>query len=120
MHLALHYEHEGGSRYAGLQTKARHLKCTADELVASSFPSLPRPTKRVPYIYEYPATMWRDLHLRRGQGMNGPLRVSYEQIDTYQRIMRIELSPWEVETIIAMDDAWFEQLRQEMKGPKTN
>lgn len=55
--------------------------------------------------------LWSDfleLHSTRGVGMSGPLRISYSDIDAYQRVRSVSLSPWEVGSIVAADRAYMD------------
>jgi hypothetical protein len=45
------------------------------------------------------------LHNRRGSNGFSALPISWEALDAWARRMQIEPTPWEVETIFAVDDA---------------
>jgi hypothetical protein len=66
--------------------------------------------------------LWRDfleLHTTRGAGMAGPLRISYSDIDAYQRVRSVRLSPWDVGAIVAADRAYLEvYARDYVKGSR--
>lgn len=54
-------------------------------------------------------TLWRDflaLHGCRGVGMNGPSRISWADLDAYQRVQGFRFEPWEVEAIRRADGAY--------------
>jgi hypothetical protein len=55
------------------------------------------------------ATVFTQLNNRRSQGMGGPLRISFPEIIAFKNLMDLDLTPWEVETLCQMDEAWIEE-----------
>lgn len=56
--------------------------------------------------------IWRDfMALAASRGSNGfsVQRLSWSEIDAYQRVNRIEFRPWEIEAIRRLDSAFMEQ-----------
>lgn len=53
------------------------------------------------------------LSMRRSWGENGPQRVAWRDIQAWQDLARSRLEPWELRTVLALDDAfievWFEK-----------
>jgi hypothetical protein len=47
---------------------------------------------------------WRNLSESRPSGF-GKAQVSYGEIDAWQRVNNVRLTPWELETLIEMDRA---------------
>lgn len=57
------------------------------------------------------STLWSDfvhLHRRRGSDGMGPSMITDMQIEAFERVQRVTLQPWQIEAIIAADDAFFE------------
>lgn len=57
-----------------------------------------------------------ELHDGRTYGMNGPNPISYDIIKAWCDITNIELSPWEVSTIKALDNLWITITGEEANG----
>jgi hypothetical protein len=64
-------------------------------------PSLQGPD--FPELLEYVWTAFLLLNRTRGQGSNGPLPVSYQEIDAWQRMTQNIILPWEVEAVKTLD-----------------
>ena len=47
------------------------------------------------------------LHARRGSGMNGPARITWQDIDAWSRITGTRLSKWECDVLLVLDAAFF-------------
>lgn len=120
MLLSLMQEQTGGSRYQVLQTRARKRSESFEkQLEWSGAGMIPRPTYAVPECYRYPLDdMFWELHQDRPVGMEGSMRIPYEQIEAFARRKQITLSEWEAETIVAMDAAWFYQMKKETAARK--
>jgi len=43
------------------------------------------------------------LNNTRGQGFSGPLPISYQEIDAWQRMTQNTLLPWEIEAVKRLD-----------------
>jgi hypothetical protein len=56
-----------------------------------------------PELLEYVWTAFLLLNSTRGQGFSGPLPISYQEIDAWQRITNNTLLPWEIEAIKRLD-----------------
>jgi hypothetical protein len=53
--------------------------------------------------------LWRDfmaMHGARGSSGFGPLRITWLDIDAYQRIMGVRFAPWEIEAMHRADTAY--------------
>lgn len=102
---------DGQSRYLQLQTRGRHQGLTIDEQL--EWAGIPSPTLEVPKAFRYPLDLFFDaLHVRRKRDMSGhPMRISFEEIETFTRLKRITLTPWELDTILALDDCAIDQYR---------
>lgn len=48
-----------------------------------------------------------ELHRTRSSGF-GPSSIRYAEIDAWQRLKRTPLDPWEVDAIVALDEAWMD------------
>ena len=51
--------------------------------------------------------MWRifrQLSAARGSGMMGPQALTFSDIDAWQRLYRLRLTPWEVDVLRELDD----------------
>jgi hypothetical protein len=57
-----------------------------------------------PASHQHLFSIFFDLHSTRPQTGFGMSAITYEAIDTYARLMHIELSPWEVRMIRRMDE----------------
>lgn len=53
-----------------------------------------------------------ELHQARGSGGFGPLAIPYSEIVSYCRLSALELSPWEVKVIRALDTVYLETASQ--------
>lgn len=71
--------------------------------------------RRHPILAEAPelppgcGSLWGDfmsLHTTRGSNGFGPARISFSDIDAYQRIRRVTLEPWEIDAIRRADAAY--------------
>lgn len=61
-----------------------------------------------PALPEQCHSVWRafvELHSSRGGGM-GPARITFSEMDAYQRTTGDALAPWEVQAIRAADSAY--------------
>jgi hypothetical protein len=56
-----------------------------------------------PASHQHLFSMFFDLHSTRPQSGFGMSPITYEAIDTYARLMHLELSAWEVRMLRAMD-----------------
>lgn len=63
-------------------------------------------------------TLWSDfleLHSSRGSNGFGPSRITFTDIDAWQRVNGVKLRPWQVEAIRRADNAYLASLPK----PKT-
>lgn len=65
----------------------------AEALAVEALPLVVRPLWNV----------FTELHEGRGQGVNGPSPITWQDIDAFQRVAGISLSRWEVSMIRALD-----------------
>jgi hypothetical protein len=56
-----------------------------------------------PELLEYVWTAFLLLNHTRGQGFNGPVPISYQEIDAWQRMTQNTLLPWEIEAVKRLD-----------------
>lgn len=83
------------------------------------FPELERPTYRIPHGFYYVYQVFMDLHKRRSQGFDGANLLTFEQIEAYERFIGEKLTKWERQTIVALDEAWMDQMTIEKRKAKT-
>jgi len=57
-----------------------------------------------------------ELHDGRTYGMSGPNPISYDIIKAWCDITSVDLSPWEVSTIKALDNLWIKTTSEEADG----
>jgi hypothetical protein len=58
---------------------------------------------------EYITSIFSALSSRRQYGMGGPMPISFLEIDAYQRLLDVELSPFDVELLVDMDNRWLHE-----------
>ena len=58
---------------------------------------------------EYLLAIFSAMANARGSGVNGPLPISHTDIKAYCELMQESLTPWEVETLRAMDNAYLDE-----------
>lgn len=66
----------------------------------------------VSHVWEW---FW-SLSGRRQQGYAGPQPISYLEIDAWARRMRIQILPAEIHMLVQMDNAYRQQMSEEMQG----
>jgi len=59
-----------------------------------------------PELLEYVWTAFLLLNSTRGQGFSGPIPISYQEIDSWQRMTHNVLLPWEVEVVKKIDTVY--------------
>ena len=68
------------------------------------------------------SNLWHDflaLHNSRGSaGMGGPLRISWADLDAYQRVRGFRFEPWEIEAIRRADGAYMTHFAESRKKPE--
>lgn len=58
-------------------------------------------------------TFW-SVNSGRGEGINGPLPLSFTELKAYCELMNETLTPWEVETLKSMDRAFLDEVTKEV------
>lgn len=58
------------------------------------------------------------LHLSRGSAGFGMARITFVDIDAFQRVTRTMLSPWEIDLIRKADNLWLSEFQPKPKGDK--
>lgn len=105
----------------GNATKEQHLRKAAenfrkqgksDEEVNELLPDLIEPEVH-PYA-EYLKWTFVEVNSARGQGLSGPLPISYQELKAYCDLMDEELSPLEVQTIRLMDTTYINEVNKRM------
>src|SRR4051812_47463460 len=63
--------------------------------------------------------VFRELHSCRGNNGFGPTRITYMDLDAFQRVSRLELHPWELEAIRRADQRFLQQMaRSDASSPE--
>jgi hypothetical protein len=73
---------------------------------------VPATLANAPPLPEGCETLWRDfIALRANAGSNGfgPARISFSEMDAYQRLGRFRLDAWEIDAIHRADSAFMAQ-----------
>lgn len=79
---------------------------------------LPAALADAPRLPEGCEPLWLDflaLHGSRGSTMSGAARISFADIDAYQRVSGTVLQPWEVDAIRGADSAYL-SVQAEQRG----
>lgn len=64
--------------------------------------------------------LWRDflaLHDSRGSSGFGPMRITFNDIDAWQRVTGAKLKPWEIDLVRQADNLWLSDFAPK---PKVN
>ncbi len=70
---------------------------------------------------EYLIAIFNELSTRRQTGMTGPMPLSFQEIDAYNKLTDAQLTPWEISAITAMDAAFLDAIaHQEQQGSSVN
>ena len=93
-------EVEGGTVLEHLQAQERQTGETPDALLAA--PSLPDGCEPL-------WTAFRDLHACRGGNGFGPGRITFTELDAFQRVTGFQLQAWEIEAIHKADAEYLRQ-----------
>lgn len=59
--------------------------------------------------------IFRELHASRGNSGFGPLRISFLEIDAFQRVTGVRLKPWEIEALRRADRAFVDDWQSRQK-----
>lgn len=79
----------------------KHLEMAAKRGFAPAIKELEGPY--VPAYMEYIWGYFITLDRNRGEGMSGAQPITYEQIDAWNRLLDIQVKPYEVEALILLD-----------------
>lgn len=60
-------------------------------------------------MLEYLWLLFLNVAKRRQQGIDGPLPLSFSELRNWSELMHVELTPFEVETIMSLDDVALEK-----------
>lgn len=60
---------------------------------------------------------FKELHASRANSGFGPMRISFAEIDAFQRVTGLSLKPWEVEAIRRADRAFMADWQSRQKKP---
>lgn len=60
------------------------------------------PPSATAYLWSW----FHELSSQRQSGMNGPLPLTYQEIEAWSKLSRIRLAPWEVSVLRRLDAAW--------------
>ena len=99
-------EVEGGTVLEHLQAQERQTGETPDALLCA--PELPDGCE----------ALWddfRELHACRGMGFSAPSRITYTDLDAFQRVSGTALSSWELEAIRKADNEYLRQWAERQK-----
>lgn len=83
-----------------------------------------KPHKRLLDVRELPEgceALWMDfleLHGCRGSTGFGPMRITYLDIDAWERVNRVKLPAWQIEAIRKADSAYLASLPSPKSGGK--
>lgn len=58
---------------------------------------------------EWLVGVFNELSSARGYGLNGPLAITHQEIKAYCDLMDLDLTPWDVSVIRAMDTAYIDE-----------
>ncbi len=119
MEVALHYPHASGSVAANLQAVSRQKRQPISELLPKYHPELPRPTQAIPQGWDYVFEHYRRLDGRRAAGFTGANPISYQDLRCYCDTYGLTLNEWEVDTVLAIDDARIAQITEEQQRGRT-
>ena len=71
---------------------------------------------RLPHGCERLWQDFADLHECRGSNGFGPMRITYADIDAWQRINRVSLEAWEIAAVRKADTAFLTSFAAQHKG----
>ena len=101
----------------GKATEADHLAQVAKQLGKSLEEIEQRNSDALfPDLAAHLWTAFLELHDGRTYGMSGPNPISYDIIKAWCDITGIQLSPWEIGTIKALDNLWIKTTSEEVDG----
>ena len=103
-----------GRRVKGKTTEADHLAQVAKQL-GKSLDDIEQSNSDAlfPDIASYVWAAFLSLHDGRTYGMSGPNPISYDIIKAWCDLYGVELNPWEIDTIKALDNLWIKTTSEE-------
>lgn len=103
-----------GRRVKGKTTEADHLAQVAKQL-GKSLDDIEQSNSDAlfPDIASYVWATFLSLHDGRTYGMSGPNPISYDIIKAWCDLYGVELNPWEIDTIKALDNLWIKTTSEE-------
>ena len=103
-----------GRRVKGKTTEADHLAQVAKQL-GKSLDDIEQSNSDAlfPDIASYVWATFLSLHDGRTYGMSGPNPISYDIIKAWCDLYGVELNPWEIDTIKALDNLWIKITSEE-------
>lgn len=63
--------------------------------------------------------LWDDfleLHNSRGAGLGGAMRITFADMDAWQRVRGAHLQPWEVDCLLKADSMWLSEFAPKPKA----
>ncbi len=61
--------------------------------------------------------IFRELHSCRGSSGFGPLKITFADLDAYQRVSGTRLAPWELDAIRRADNAFLKDWAERQPAP---
>lgn len=103
-----------GRKVKGKTTEADHLAQVAKQL-GKSLDDIEQSNSDAlfPDIASYVWATFLSLHDGRTYGMSGPNPISYDIIKAWCDLYGVELNPWEIDTIKALDNLWIKTTSEE-------
>lgn len=77
-------------------------------------------TPECPDVLTHVWEWFQKMHRRRRVGFNGPEAIDDTAIETWARLRRVRITPFEVEAIQALDEAYFVHLAEMRKTETGN
>lgn len=90
-------DEKGVTKREHLEQAAKSLESAKEELEGPDFPDI------AAYVWE----AFMDLHASRQSGGMGPGAITYEGILAWSTLKQEWLTPWELDTVKALDALWF-------------
>ena len=106
-----------GRKVKGKTTEADHLAQVAKQL-GKSLDDIEQSNSDAlfPDIASYVWATFLSLHDGRTYGMSGPNPISYDIIKAWCDLYGVELNPWEIDTVKALDNLWIKTTGEEANG----
>lgn len=71
---------------------------------------------RLPCACDHLWSDFLDLHVSRAQTMSGPARISFTDIDAFERVNGTKLLAWQIDAIRRADSAFMSTLKEAQSG----